>query len=212
VLSLSFDSRPAESDILLSLILQLGQDPSLLSYQNNPELFSIFIDAQAACGCRAILFDEAHHLWLAVPTKRIADRAGGRLGDFLKRLYDESGLAFVFSGTKGLETLIATDSQASTRWSGKIRLEKFEFNERFIGMLTALDNALPMEEPSDLSKPDTSKKIFDATQGNFRLIKNLIAEAVFLASTERSPKVTNEFLSRAYFLTFCDVPNPFSSS
>lgn len=211
VLSLTFASRPAESDILLSLLLQLGQDPYTLSYQKNSELEAIFLDAVHPAGTLAILFDEAQHLWLNTTAYRVADRMGGRLGDFLKRLYDRSGLAFIYAGTTGLENLLAADSQARTRWSGSFRLTPFTYDNSFVGLLSALDAAIPMPDPAGLATPELANRIFEATQGNFRLLKTLLSEAVFLAASEGSNRITKAHLARAHFLTFCSVTNPFDT-
>lgn len=211
VLSLAFDSRPAESDILLTLLLQLGQHPDTITYKRNSDLVAILLDALAACKTQAILFDEAQHLWLNTRAYRIADRVGGRLGDFLKRLYDDSGLAFVFAGTSGLEDLLDKDTQARTRWSGRLKLTPFQFDNYFVGVLNALDEALPMENSSGLGTPKFAEPIFKSSQGNFRLLKNLIAEAVYIAASDKSPKILQEHLARAHFLTFGIGENPFNT-
>lgn len=209
VLTLSFDARPAESDILLSLLLQLGQHPGSLSYQKNADLRDILLDAFPACGVLAILFDESHHLWLSTQAKRVVDRIGGRLGDFLKRLYDTSGLAFIFAGTPGLERLYETDSQAKTRWPGMLKLELFGNDAKFRGLLATLDEALPMPELSGLSEEPLATQLHESTRGNFRLLKNLLADAVLLAASEGAPKLTAIHLAQAHFQTFCTEITPF---
>ena len=210
VLSLSFDSRPSESAILLSLILQLGQNPATLSYKSNYELTDILVDAIRVCGTRAILFDEANHLWLNTRAQRIKDRIGGRLGDFLKRLYDRlKVVAFIFAGTPGLKDLIEQDSQAATRWSGKLELACFSYDEKFIGLLKSIDEALPMRERADLGSNALSKQIYEATSGNFRLLKRLLAEAVYIAATENARCLTSKHLANAYFIVFCLEDSPF---
>lgn len=211
VLQLDFQSRPAESDILVSLLLQLGQDPTTLHYQRNADLEQILLDALPVCQTLAILFDEASHLWLNVQAKRIVDRLGGRLGDFLKRFYDKSGLAFIFAGTSGLQHIIDGDKQASTRWSGVLQLSPFSYDERFIGLLAALDEAMPMREQAGLAMETMAPRVFEATKGNFRLLKNLLAEAVYLASVEDAPRITRAHLARAYFLKFCSDTSPFDA-
>jgi len=211
ILILSFASRPSESDILISLLLQLGQDPGTLSYQNNSELEEILLEALPACKVLGILFDEAHHLWLNTKAKRIADRQGGRLGDFLKVFYDRSGLAYIFAGTSGLENLLESDTQASTRWAGKIKLQPFADDEKFRGLLYSLDEALPMQEQMGLSCEPLASQLFNATLGNFRLLKALLAEAVFIAASEGMPKLTTKHLALAYFAIFCVEATPFDS-
>lgn len=210
-LSLAFSSRPSESQIMGELLLQLGQDPRTLHAKSNPELWNMLLDALKACRTQAILFDEAHHLWLTLRSKRIVDRAGGVVGDFLKRLYDDSGVAYIFAGTPGLGSFLEDDRQASTRWSGKLRLEKFVFDNRFIGLLAALDEALPMPEPTGLASEDLASRLFVSCDGNFRLLKNFLAEAVFVAASEGTPHITRKHFATAHFNRFCSETTPFDS-
>lgn len=209
ILSLQFSGRPSESDIMLTLLLQMGQSPELLRYNDNAELQKILLKAFQACGALGILFDEAHHLWLTTHIKRVADRPGGRTGDFLKSLYDKSGLAYIFTGKEGLGKLVESDTQINTRWSGVLRITSFENDAKFRGLLNALDEALPMPQKSGLATEQIASRLFAATKGNFRSLKDLLAEAVFIASSENSPKVVLKHLANAYFGVFCDETTPF---
>ena len=204
-------SRPSTSDILLTILMALGQSPEMLRYQKNTELESIAIEAMAHCSVKVLLFDESQHLWLSTKggVKRGVDRLGGQLGDFLKRLYDKSGVAFVFAGTPGLQELINGDAQASTRWAGVLRLAPFENDVNFMALLASLSKALPMEEPSNLIEETLRTQIHTATQGNFRRLKNLLAEAVFLAASAGDKSVRREHLANAYFQVFCSMETPF---
>lgn len=211
VILISLASRPTESDILLTIMLALGHNPDTLNYQRNAELENIVVEAIAHCGVRVILFDESQHLWLSTngKVKRSADRPGGQLGDFLKRLYEKSGVAFVFAGTPGLESLIECDTQASTRWAGVLRLEPFENDAKFAALLDTLDEALPMEERSNLIDADLRSRVHAATQGNFRRLKNLFAEAVFLAASAGDKSVQRQHLADAFFQVSCNEATPF---
>lgn len=214
VILIPLASRPSQSDILLTIMLVLGHNPDTLRYQANAELERIAVEAMKHCGVRVLLFDEAQHLWLSTSgkVKRSPDRAGGELGDFMKRLYDESGVAFVFAGTSGLSALIDNDSQANTRWAGVLSLEPFANDEKFAALLDALDDAIPMEQRSRLADKDLRARIHTATQGNFRRLKYLIAEAVFLAASAGDESVQRKHLAHAYFEVFCHELTPFSPS
>jgi len=214
ILLLSFPARPSESDILLKIISLLGQDPGSVHYSRNSGLQSFVEKAVEHCGVRLILFDEAQHLWLTSTerVKRSLDRLGGQLGDFLKRFYDNTGVAFVFAGTSGLETIVELDPQASTRWSGVLRLEPFQNDIKFRGLLQAIDEALPMEERSGLANLEMSNRIFDASKGNFRRLKNFLAEAVYIASLEGAKSLQEPHLAAAFFQTFCGEETPFGVS
>lgn len=214
VILISLASRPSESDILLTIMLALGNSPDALRYQRNAELEAIAVEAMAHCGVQLLLFDESQHLWLSTTgkVKRSVDRPGGHLGDFLKRLYEKSGVGFVFAGTPGLQSLIEGDTQANTRWAGVLHLEPFENDAKFVALLQALDEALPMEERSNLADADLRPRIHEATQGNFRRLKNLFAEAVFLAASAGDTSIQKRHLAEAFFQVFCNETTPFGPS
>lgn len=212
VLYLRFAGRPAESDILLTILLMLGQNPETLTYQKNHELRDLVVAAMNQCGVRVILFDESQHVWLHVNRNRQKDRLGGPLGDFLKSLYDESGVGYVFAGTPGLKEFKDIDSQAATRWPGILELSQFDNDKHFTGLLVALDEALPMEQPAELARPDLQQKIYETCGGNFRLLKNFIAEAVHEASASGSESILMHHLAKAHFQTFCSGKNPFADA
>lgn len=212
VLRLPFESRPSESDIWLGILLQLGQNPDALLRLKNKELKSLALSAMQQAGVRMILFDEAQHLWISSSAsggKRSRDRLGGQLGDLLKRLYDETGVAFVFAGTPGLQAYIDQDTQANTRWPAVRHLEEFQCDERFLGVLEVLDIALPMEQPAGLSEPELSKQIFASTRGNFRRLKAFLAQAVFIAANAGAKSIERKHLRQSHFEMYCEERTPY---
>jgi hypothetical protein len=206
---LSFRSRPSISDLLCTMLLQLGQDPDLMKNRDNQHLEDSLVDALKASGTLGIMFDEAHHLWLTTTGKRHKDRIGGLIGDLLKRLYDATPLAYIFSGTPGLTDAVFLDKQVSTRWPGIITLKQFNLDKQFYGLLNALDRAIPLPEPTVLAQKKFADKIHMSTGGNFRLIKELLGEAIFLAANDDSPKIGMKHLAESHFITFGDRENPF---
>lgn len=214
VLAISLNEKTSESSILSSMLLQLGQDPELLHYKNNDDLREQAVDALQATGTRAILFDESHHIWLKPNgSGRSTDRSGGSVGGSLMRLYDRTGLAMIFAGTPGLEKVLElNDKQSNTRWEGRVRLTEFAFDGKFLGLLAALDEAMPFPEKSSLAEEGRAKKIHLATKGNFRSLKNFLAEAVYLAAESNSPCVKDEHLRQAFYRNYGFQLNPFDDA
>ncbi|MFQ6332644.1 TniB family NTP-binding protein [Methylophilus sp. 3sh_L] len=208
VLGISFEERPSVSSILIELLIQLGQDPQLIHYRRNADLQRMLIDALPSCGTMAIFFDEAQHLWLTARSRKSLDRKGGALGDFIKQLYDKTHVAFIFCGTPGLTEIFKEDSQANTRWSGTLQLKSFNYDSVFIGLLKVLDQAAPLREECGLAK-NYAEKLYQSTRGNFRLLKRLLAEAVYIAAMQDADKLSAEHLAEAHFGIFCDQENPF---
>ena len=207
LLTLNFEGIPSISSLLIEMLLQLGQEPELIRGQTNSELRKMLIDALPACGTSGVLFDESQHFWLR--TKRTADRNAGAFGEYLKELYDDTSLAFIFTGTPGLRDVFENDNQVYTRWSGLLNLEPFKFGDQFFGVLAALDQAIPLPEPAGLTNPKLAEKLFASTKGNFRLIKRMLAEAVLLADKDGAESLDLHYLAKAHFLIFCSRENPF---
>lgn len=208
VISLTFSSRPTEKEVIGLLLMQLGQDPSMLRFQTLDELKHILVLAIRSADTLAILMDEAHHVWLNVNAARVADRIGGPVGDFLKRLYDATGVAFIFCGMPGMERILMVDSQARTRWNGIFRLTQFAYDIEFLSVLASLDESLPMAEKSNLHEPDLSAKIYKVCDGNFRVLKNFLSQAVFFAAEANSKSIAPH-LSMACSMILGQSHNPF---
>lgn len=210
LICLSFRGRPAASDLMCTMLLQLGQDPDLMKNRNNDDLEDNLIESLKSCGTLGVLFDEAHHLWLNSSGRKIKDRVGGPIGDLLKRVYDATNIAYIFSGTPGLMNSVFIDRQVSTRWSGVVTLKEFALDEKFYGLLRALDAAIPLPQPAGLGTTKRlTENVYASTSGNFRLIKNLLAEAIFIAAEDGSVKLEKRHLAESHFRMFCDRENPF---
>lgn len=211
VLAFSFKTRPAVSDILLTILLELGYPSNLLRNQKNLELQNMAVKAMDTCQVRMLIFDEAQHLWLRAITKneRVQDRIGGQVGEFLKTLYDQTGVAYVFSGTNGIRNVFEKDTQANTRWPALVQLKPFADDEIFRMLLASLDAAIPMDSPAGLSSDSLRSKIFISTEGNFRLLKAFLSEAVFIASSVGAKSIGEMHLQQAYFNIFGREKTPF---
>jgi Cdc6-like AAA superfamily ATPase len=210
VLMISIPGRVSESTLLAMLLLQMGCDILFIANQSNNELEETLVNALKASGVRAIIFDEAHHLWgVNSSSKKTASALGGVVGNTLKRIYDLSGVAFIFSGINQLKRIVDADPQLFTRWAGSRLLTPFEDDASFRGILTALDEALPMPQPANLSSKKIASQIHEACQGHFRTLKSLLAEVVYLASVENSPSITREHFRRCYIDIYCSETTPF---
>lgn len=212
VLIISLNEKTSESSILISMLLQLGQDPELLNFKNNDDLKLQVVDAMRTTQTQAVLFDESHHIWLKPNGKvRSADRSGGTIGGSLLRFYDLTGVAMIFAGTPGLDRVLELkDKQSNTRWEGTIRLNEFQFDEKFVGLLDALNQALPFPESSRLTEEDRARKIYLATKGNFRSLKNFLAEAVYTAAEDGATCIHDNHLYQAFQDTYGLESNPFA--
>jgi hypothetical protein len=208
LLYLPLAGRPAIRDMLIGLFVQLGQHPEAFGRITNDALERDLLEALVVCGTKGVLIDEAHHIYLSATTRRV-DRYGGVLGDFIKRFYDRSEIAFVFAGSAGLEAAYENDRQLSTRWSGRIHLHPFRYDDEFIAVLNALDELVPLPERCGFGSGALPEQLFEACAGSFRTLKALVSSAVYIAAGEDAHRIHKRHLQRAYFLTFCKTDGPF---
>lgn len=210
VLKITLEGRVVESDLLAMLLIKLGCDVRFIANQKNSELKKNLVSAIKASGVKLIVFDEAHHLWGITPTsKKIDAGMGGVIGNTVKRLYDDTGVGFVFAGIPKLKELVDKDRQLSSRWLGSLALEPFSDLVQFRGLLGSLDEAIPMREPCGLAEEVLASKILAACEGNFRALKALLAETVYLASVDNAPSISKDYLRQAYTVLFCTAQTPF---
>lgn len=210
VLMVTLPGRVAESTLMAMLLLQMGCDIRFIANQSNDDLEKTLISALKASGVRAIIFDEAHHLWGVNSTsKKIASGMGGVVGNTLKRIYDRSGVAFIFSGIPQLKLIVDATPELFSRWTGNRLLIPFGNDVSFHGLLIALDQAIPMPEPANLGADKLSSQIHAACKGNFRMLKDLLAEVVYLASVENVASLTREHFRQSYIDIYCSETTPF---
>jgi len=210
ILRVSFSAQPTQRDFLRTLLKQLGQNMALLNDRSIADLQKILLAALVAAKTIAIICDEAQHLWLNVLATRVADRIGGKVGDLIKDIYNSSNVAFIFSGTPGLQQILDIDSQVRTRWKGVFLLRCFSNGPEFEDVLSAIDDAIPLPERSNLER--YASKIHLITEGNIRDVKDFIAQAVWFAAEAKSPSAEGH-LYQACQKTFGQSrPNPFEPS
>jgi hypothetical protein len=210
VLIVTLAGRVTASALMAMLLLQMGSDIRFLTNQDNGDLERTLVTALKASGVRAIIFDEAHHLWgVNSSSKKIDAGMGGVVGNTIKRIHDDSGVAFIFAGILKLKALVDKDTQLSSRWAGCRVLTPFENDTKFRGLLATLDAAIPMPTPAGLADDKLASQIHQACEGNFRVLKHMLAEAVYMASIENSISLTRDHFRRTYIDVKCADVTPF---
>lgn len=210
VLMITLEGRVVESELLAMLLMQLGCDIHFIAKQSNADLRETLIEAIKASGVRLVIFDEAHHLWgISASSKKTDVGMGGQIGNTIKRIYDATGVAFVFAAIYKLKPIVDGDPQLFTRWLGQLPLQPFADDAQFRGVLMALDEAIPMPERGNLAQNDFASQLHQASAGYFRVLKTLLAEAVYIASLANAPRLEAEHFRRAYANMFCAETTPF---
>lgn len=208
IVHVEFHERVLPGAIMRLLLESLGT--VYKNYQKNSELEENLFEAMQACGTKGIIFNEVQHmLYVTQRHHRALGRVSGESGDWLKRFIDSCKRPVFLFGVPGWDEVFIQDPQLSTRIPHRYEFAEFQFDSIFIGVLRALDQAIPMPEPAGLDGKDMAGDIYTVTRGNWRLLIHLLRDAILVASRAGIPRIERPDLSWAYQLQFGPRSNPF---
>lgn len=209
LVSLKFAKRLAPGDILRALLNQMNC--AYLGSQSIEHLEELLISAMDTCGTRGVIFNEAQHMLSAAKgAARHSARVAGETGDWLKLFIEKLKRPVFFFGVPGWDEAFVLDPQLGSRVPHRHEIPTFKFDETFMGVLRALDEAIPMPEPSRLTERTLAYKLFLASKGVWRPLINLMRDAIVCATRRGSPRIEISDLSWAYQLQFGQKDDPFS--
>lgn len=174
------------------------------------ELEEHLFAAMDACKTRGIFINEAGHLVPVGTRARHVSRLAGLGGDWLKGFIDRNRRPFVLMGVIGWDDAFEQDPQLRTRIPHRYEIREFAFDATFIGVLRALDVAIPMRHPACLDQMPRAQQLHIASRGNWRLLSSLLTDAITNASQRGSPTIDDRDLYAAYCLRFGASNNPFT--
>ena len=200
-----------EKALMVDLLSQLGERVGKNDFTTT-ELEDKLIEAFRRVKCRCIFVDEAQRLDTTTKNRRQADRKMGPIGERLKTLYREAGVAIILAGTPSLQELVLSDQQYKTRWSASVRLEPFAMGPEFQGVLNALAALVPLAGTTDFSRIEVASAIWTSCDGYFRRLKNLLCNALAIAIDELATSIAPQHLQQAYLRSSdFNKTNPFDA-
>jgi type II secretory pathway predicted ATPase ExeA len=169
----------------------------------------------AACGTELIILDEFQHF-----QDRDSRKILKTVSDWLKVLMDETGVPVLLVGMPYSHTILDSEGneQLQRRFATRINLDPFGYvtsEERtaFRKFLKAIDNKLPLAEPSNLADPDIALCFSEATDGVVAHVMKLVRRATVIALESGMERLTLEMLALAYEQRLAandpSKPNPF---
>lgn len=207
ILKVDFGSYLAPIDILASMHTQLRSAHK--KYQGIDELQKLLFEALANCHTEAIIFNEAQHMLPVASSKSRSEvRLSGKAGDWLKGFIDKLPVPVFFFGVPGWDAVFEQDGQLGTRIPNHHDL-KVPDKATSLGILQALDEALPMPEPAGLATPALASPILETSKSNWRLLIKLLGGALVSAAEAGARKIQKQDLSYSYALNFGEDGNPF---
>ncbi|WP_423192550.1 TniB family NTP-binding protein [Cupriavidus sp. H18C2] len=195
VVEIRLPERPTPAGLAQQLLHELGNP--LANVKVGPNIDAVLFRTLSVCRTKIVLFDEAHHLMPSSGPRRNSARLTGATGDYLKFAHDMTRIPFGFFGPPEFLDAFNTDSQLRSRFPGRIEMTHYVRGPDWVQVLSALDRALPLPELGGLASPEMALWLHKASSGNFRELKRLLGRAVFLASTERSHKLSKKYLEQA---------------
>jgi len=166
------------------------------------------------CETRAVFIDEFQHL-----IDRDTENVLASASDWLKTLVDELSIPVILFGKPEAKRIFEFNSQLDGRYKTKIELPKFTFDnpltqEEFRKFLASMDFGMPLSSWSNLHSPYLSAKIYYASKGVPRYVKNLLLEAAKIAWKKGKDHLDEDVLQVGYdILTLETRPyarNPFN--
>jgi hypothetical protein len=208
ILVVTFDARLSQSAILQDL---LGQAQGLYNRSASiKNLEDCLLEAIVSRYTMAIAFNESQHILpVSDPRKRTQSRQAGATGDWFKRFLDKIRIPVFMFGTPGWDDVFELDPQLATRLTHRFMFSELKSDATFVGVLQALDEAIPMPEPAGLGKREMADPIYRVCCGNWRRLTTLLKEAIILATESGSVRIEREHLRRAYRIQFGLEGNPF---
>jgi len=208
LISASLKENPSVSQIQTELLANFKYPLSGIPKRaNNNDVNHILVTAIAEHKTRLVALDEFQHVFHSGGTQ-----TSTVVIDWVKRFMNITKVPVLLLGTEMLDRLQGIDPQLTTRIPTVLRLSAFQYDDEWVGFIKSLGELEDL--PLDLSTLHQTHhhSLFRATQGNPRMLKNLLVHAVVIAITEGHSRIDDKTLAKAYRFqqgTVPDEENPF---
>lgn len=215
VLKVTVPERPRTPKPLAQEILNKFGDP-LYSTGDATVMKSRIKHFVTECETEMIIIDEFQHL-----IDRDTEHVLAAASDWLKTLVDELNIPVTLFGKPEAKRIFEFNSQLDGRYRTKIQLPSFTFDNPktqgdFRKFLASMDFGIPLSGWSNLQSLYLSAKLYYASKGVPRYVKNILLEATKLAMKKGLDQLDEDLLQVAFdMLTLETRPharNPFNNS
>lgn len=183
-------------------------------HQSVTFLESLIIERFVTMEVKLVILDDFHHV-----AEKGEFKTKKSLANWLMILLNLSGVPFLICGGAGAETTINMAEELSDRFPYRARLELLPLAEEqpksvLMGVLAGLEKEMirigQLETYVHLTDPNIYKRLYLATQGNFRRLSNLLHDSFRIALLRGDKSMTiSDFAEAADHLYFCNNPNFF---
>ena len=208
ILFVDFPHRLAPGEILRKLLDQTGC--IYKSSDSVRDLETRLLDTMDACQTQGLIFNEAQHLVSAAKGgSRVDARVAGESGDWLKLFLERIKRPVFMFGVPGWDSVFTVEKQLATRIPHRYEILPLPYDKNFVGILQALDQAIPMPEPAGLTDTVLARKLYGVSAGVWRPLVQLLRHGIIFATHRGSPRIGECDLARAYGVVFGQIRNPF---
>lgn len=141
------------------------------------------------CNVKTIIFDEIHNILNGTPMKQRA------IMDQIKNLSNELRIPMIAVGTKSASSVLYTDMQHVSRWD-HIKLEKWELDANFLGLIQSFEKRLPLKKKSNLTAKEKAIWLYDISQGNLGNLHKALIECATYAINNDIEEITIDIIKR----------------
>lgn len=191
--------RPTIKATARQFLYSLG-DPLAFSGQGDAgQLTDRLLTLLAGCRTELILVDEIGHL---VDGRR--NDSLEAVGDWLKRLADESRAPVVLAGLPRSENLMRANDQLRRRFASSIELNVASLADKtpdlrsFQAVVKAVEAHLPLPPGSNLHEKETARRLLFATEGRMGHLIALFQRAVRICKRSNLAVIGLDVLAQAF--------------
>lgn len=153
------------------------------------------------CQVKTIIFDELHNLLRGTPIKQCT------ILDQIKNLSNELKIPMIGVGTKAAATLLYNDPQLVSRFD-IIKLNKWDLNQDFRGLLQSFEKRLPLKKPSFLASKEKAVLLYELCQGNLGYLHQVLIACAEYAIKKDIEEITQEIIETIMDKKLAQITNP----
>lgn len=153
------------------------------------------------CQVKTIIFDEIHNILTGTALKQRT------IMDQIKNLSNDLMIPMIALGTKSASMVLYSDMQHVSRFD-VLKLEKWELDSNFRGLLQSFEKRLPLKKPSNLASKEKAIILYDISQGNLGHLHRLLVDCAEYAILNDIEEITLEIIKKFSHLKEAKALNP----
>lgn len=150
---------------------------------------------------KAIILDEIHNILTGSPLKQKI------MMDSIRNLSNDLMIPIIGVGIKSAATLVYSDDQHVSRFD-IIKLDRWELNNDFRGLLQSFERRLPLKKVSNLASKEKATLLYDISQGNLGHLHRILIDCTEYAILNDIEEITLEIIEKFIYLKEAKAVNP----